>query len=80
MKKLLELLSKFRTSTKSGAAGLVALALPLVPFYDEINAYILEACKSDQGPTVALASGAVVWLTMYVTARGSKTPANPGVL
>lgn len=81
--KLLELLASLRTSTKSGAAGLVPLVVSgaaLLPFYDQINAYLVQACMSDQGPLTFLVGGAAVWVTMYVTARHSKTPTNPGAL
>lgn len=68
-----------RTSTKAGLAGFVPL-IAMLPFYDTINDYLLKACQSEEGPTVFLVGGAVVWLTMYVSARVSKSPKNPGVL
>lgn len=74
-----DLLASLRTSTKAGAAGFLPL-IAVLPFYEEINNYLLAACKSEQGPTVFLVGGAVVWVTMYVTARKSKTPAEPGKL
>lgn len=81
--KLLEVLKTFlaarRTSTKAGAAGLAPLLVAL-PFYDTINAYLVKACMSEEGPTVFLIGGAVVWATMLVTARASKSPENPGAL
>lgn len=79
MDKVLQVIAGLRTSTKSGVAGLFPL-LALVPFYDEVNAYLLQACASEQGPVVFLVGGAVVWVTMVVTARVSKTPTNPGKL
>lgn len=81
--KALELLKAFsaarRTSTKAGVAGLVPL-VAMLPFYSTVNDYLLEACTSEQGPTVFLVGGAAVWLTMWVSARASKTPENPGAL
>ena len=85
--KLLELLAQFaatkRTSTKAGAAGLAPLVvtgLAMLPYYDQINALLVEACTSEQGPLAFLAGGAAVWVIMFVTARVSKTPPNPGKL
>lgn len=77
-----------RTSTKSGTAGLVALVVPLLvaafPFKDQIDAFILQACASAEGPTTFfvgwLVGGGVVLLVAWYTARKSKTPPNPGVL
>ena len=80
MDKLKEFLAKYRTSTKAGAAGLVVPALVLLPFYDEVNGYLTQACQSGDGPLAALAAGGVTWLSMYVSARFSKTPAQPGAL
>lgn len=87
MAKLLELLAQYaatkRTSTKAGAAGLAPLivtGLAMLPYYDEINALLVQACTSEQGPLAFLAGGAVVWVIMYVTARKTKSPENPGVL
>lgn len=85
--KLLELLAQYaatkRTSTKAGAAGLAPLVvtgLAMLPYYDEINTLLVQACTSEQGPLAFLAGGAAVWVIMFVTARVSKTPTNPGVL
>lgn len=81
--KLLELLAQVsaskRTSTKAGLAGFVPL-IAVLPFYGTVNDYLLKACASEEGPAVFLVGGAVVWITMYVTARRSKSPAKPGVL
>ena len=74
---------KLRTSTKAGAAGLLTLVggvATLVPFYDEINGYLVQACSADQGPLAFLVSGAVVWVVMWVTARRAKTATKPGIL
>lgn len=87
MDKLKEFLASYRTSTKSGLAGLVVpavtAAVVLVPFYDPISAYVAEACAQPK-PLDFLVAGAagwvVTWGTMYVAARKSKSPANPGVL
>ena len=79
MKKLLEILAARRTSTKAGLAGLVPL-VTLLPFYGQVNDYLLKACMSEEGPAVFLIGGAVVWVTMIVAARVSKTPENPGAL
>lgn len=79
----MELLRAFlaarRTSTKAGVAGLVPL-VAVLPFYDTVNDYILQACASEQGPTVFFVGAGVVWLTTVVAARASKTPENPGAL
>jgi hypothetical protein len=81
--KLLEILAQFsanrRTSTKAGVVGLVPF-VAMLPFYDTVNDYIVRACQSEEGPTLFLVGGAVVWATMLVTARLSKTPATPGAL
>lgn len=77
---LLDLVKGFRTSTKAGIMGFVPLLVGYFPFKDVVDAYIKQACASDQGPTAFLVGGAVVWLTMYVSARVSKTPAVPGKL
>lgn len=79
MDKLLALLAGLRTSTKAGVAGFVPLIV-MLPFYNTVNDYLMQACMSTEGPTVFLVGGAVVWVTMWVTARKSKTPTTPGVL
>lgn len=79
MERLKALIAARRTSTKAGAAGLVPLIVYL-PFYEQVNEYIVQACAAEEGPTVFLVGGAVLWLTMFLTARASKTPENPGVL
>jgi hypothetical protein len=83
LEKLLRFIEQYRTSTKAGAAGLVPIAVAgaaMLPYYDQINALVIEACKSEQGPLTFLIGGVVVWVTMFVSARISKTPPNPGKL
>ena len=80
MEKLKAFLAKYRTSTKAGAAGLIVPAAALLPFYDNINAYLTQACQNGDGPLAALLAGGVTWVSMYLAARYSKTPANPGPL
>lgn len=79
MEKLLALIAGLRTSTKAGAVGFVPL-IAVLPFYSTVNDYLMQACMSSEGPTVFLVGGAVVWVTMFVTARRSKTPTTPGTL
>lgn len=89
--KLLELLVQMsaakRTSTKSGAAGLVlpplVAAVGLLPFYDDFANFIREACAQPDPTDFIVAGGAawlVTWVSMFVSARLSKTPTNPGKL
>jgi hypothetical protein len=73
-------LSKLRTSTKGGAAGLLAPLVVVLPFYDEINGLLIQACQSEDGPIVMLTGAAITWVSFYVAARLSKTPAKPGAL
>src|SRR5689334_22057953 len=47
VEKLSEILGKLRTSTKAGAAGFLPL-IAVLPFYQTVNDYLLEACKSEQ--------------------------------
>ena len=79
LKKLIEVSAAARTSTKAGLAGFVPL-IAMLPFHDTVNAYLMQACQSSEGPAVFLVGGAVVWVTTVVTARMSKTPPNPGKL
>jgi len=69
-----------RTSTKVGVVGLLVPLLSVIPFYDEINGLLLQACQSENGPTVFLGGAAVAWASAVVTARLSKSPAKPGAL
>lgn len=78
--KWLEKIANLRTSTKAGAVGLVPMAVMLLPFADEAEAYIQKACQNDNGALPFLVGGGIVWLTTYITARRSKTPATPGKL
>jgi hypothetical protein len=74
---------KKRTSTKvlgAAGAGFAASLVTLVPFYDEINGLLLEACQSEQGPTVFLAGFVVATGIAYTTARFTKSPILPGKL
>lgn len=78
---------KYRTSTKSGAAGLVApplaALLAFVPFYDQVSAFIVEACAQPKPVdfiAVGVGAWAVTWVSMFVSARLSRTPKNPGAL
>lgn len=69
-----------RTSTKVAGTGLLALALPalaMLPYYDQINSYMLQACQSDNGPLMYLGGGAVTLVVAYVTARLTKSPLLP---
>lgn len=69
-----------RTSTKVGiVAGLTPL-LAIVPFYDQINTYLLAACQSEQGPALVLGGAAITWVASVITARLTKSPAKPGAL
>lgn len=85
--KLLEAIAQYRTSTKSGATGLVvppvAAALVLLPFYDHVEAFVKSACDSGdpmQFVVAAAVGWAVTWVSMFVSARKSKTPTDPGPL
>lgn len=80
MSKVTEALGRLRTSTKGGAAGLLAPLVVVLPFYEDINALLVKACQSEDGPIVMLTGAAITWVSFYVTARLSKTPANPGKL
>lgn len=80
MNKLLQFVSNLRTSTKSGAVGLVVPALVLLPFYEQVNGFLTQVCMDGDGPLAALVAAGVTWVSMFVTARLSKTPANPGKL
>src|SRR5690606_23480425 len=75
--KLLEKIANLRTSTKAGAVGALPLLLMLLPFAEDAEALIQQACQSENGALPFLVGGAVVWVTTYVTARRSKTPATP---
>jgi hypothetical protein len=88
---MLELLKKIlaekRTSTKSGLAGIIipwllALAAAL-PFYGPISEYVVEACRQPKPLDFLLtgaAAWAITWFSMFITARRSITPPNPGKL
>jgi len=78
--KLKEFLAKYRTSTKAGVAGIVGPALVLLPFYDQINGVLTKACTDGDGPFAALVAIGVTWVSMYVSARYSKSPETPGKL
>lgn len=76
-----------RTSTKSGGAGavvtLVGVVLAAWPFYDQIKLFIANVCAQPDPADfiVAAAVGSVVTgVSMFVAARVSKTPPNPGPL
>ena len=71
---------KKRTSTKVAIVGAIAPLLSVVPFWDEINGMLMQACQSEQGPAVFLAGAGVTWLAAVVTARLTKSPAVPGKL
>lgn len=78
-----EKIGNLRTSTKAGAVGLGslgAMAVMLIPFAEEAEVLIQQACQSENGAVPFLVGGAVVWATTVVSARLSKTPAKPGVL
>src|SRR5690606_15502676 len=77
---LKEKTGNLRTSTKAGIAGLVPLVLMALPFANEAEALIQQACQSENGAVPFLVGGAVVWVVSYITARMSKTPPNPGVI
>lgn len=72
---------KARTSTKVagvGAAAMIATAGAFIPFYDEINAAIVQACQSDKGPlAVLIGMGIMLGVNVY-TARKTKSPIVPG--
>ncbi len=85
MDKLLQALAAYRTSTKSGGTGLLVpplvAAVSLVPFYDEIGAFIKSVCAEPDPTNFLVAAGVgwvVTWVSMYFSARVSKTPQNPG--
>lgn len=80
MKKFFSRLRELRTSTKSGVAGLAALLVMGLPFSDQAESLLQEACKNPEGAFPFLVTGGVTWLVMYVSARVSKTPVNPGKL
>lgn len=71
---------ELRTSTKAGAAGIVPLVIMLLPFAEEAEVLIQQACQSENGAVPFLIGGAAVWVFTYVTARFSRTPKEPGVL
>jgi len=77
---LKEKIGNLRTSTKAGIAGLVPLVIMALPFANEAEALIQQACQSENGAVPFLVGGAVVWVVSYITARMSKTPPNPGVI
>lgn len=77
---LKEKIGNLRTSTKAGIAGLVPLVIMALPFANEAEALIQQACQSENGAVPFLVGGAVVWVVSYITARKSKTPPNPGVI
>lgn len=68
-----------RTSSKVALTILTPL-VTAIPFYGEINGVMLQACQSEQGPTVFLAGFAAAGAIAYVTSRFSKSPAKPGAL
>ena len=78
--KLSDILGRLRTSTKGGAAGFLAPLVVAFPFYDQINAFVVQACQSEDGPLVFLAGAGISWVSFYITARLSRTPAEPGKL
>lgn len=68
-----------RTSSKVALTILTPLITAL-PFYDEINGVLLQACQAEQGPTLFLGGFLVAGGLSYIAARFSKSPANPGKL
>lgn len=78
--RFLERLRGLRTSTKSGAVGLVTLLVMGLPLAEEAEAYLQQACENPEGAVPFLIGGGVTWLFMFVTARLSKTPAQPGAV
>lgn len=74
---------KARTSTKLGVGSVATIGLgllSLIPFYDEANALIVQACQSESGPLVFLGGMAFMAAQNYITARKTKSPIVPGKL
>jgi hypothetical protein len=76
---------KARTSTKVAAVGvstIVTTGIAMLPFYDQINAVVLEACNSSSkaGPAAILIGMGVMLVINAVTARVTKSPVVPGKL
>lgn len=80
---LREKIGNLRTSTKAGAAGLGTMggmAVMLIPFAEEAEALIQQACQSENGAVPFLVGGAIVWAVTVVSARLSRTPEKPGAI
>ncbi len=76
-----------RTSTKSGATGIAVTAVGTLlaawPFYDQIKMFIANVCAQPDPAdfiVAAVVGSVVTGVSMFVAARVSKTPANPGAL
>lgn len=68
---------KARTSTKMGAVGasvFLATAAAVIPNWDGINAALLQACQSEQGPAWGLGLMGGMLVVNFITARFTKSP------
>ncbi len=72
-----------RTSTKTGGTALavpVVAVLGLLPFYDQVSAFVAEVCMQPRPLDFVVALGigwAVTAVPMYLTARKTKSPLEP---
>lgn len=72
-----------RTSSKLTAVGITSMVAALgalVPFYDEANALIMQACQSENGPAAVLIGAGGAFIVSIVTARLTKSPIEPGAV
>jgi hypothetical protein len=70
-----------RTSSKLtgvGITSLIAAGGALIPFYDEANALIKQACESENGPVAVLIGMGLAFGISVVTTRLTKSPLEPG--
>lgn len=76
-----EPLIPWRTSTKMKALSwttiLGSLALSL-PFYEQANALIMQACSSGDAPLLIIAGMVYMAIQDWVVARKTKSPLQPG--
>lgn len=78
-----EPLIQARTSTKLGGGGLATMglsALALIPYYNEANELIKQACTAENGPLIFLGGMGVMLAQSWYTARKTKSPLSPKVL
>lgn len=71
----------WRTSTKMKIGSwttIIGSVAVLIPYYDEINNLLLQACTSGEGPLLVL--GGMIYMAVqdFIVARKTKSPAIPG--